>query len=257
MLEVRWGHALTEWIAACEPVVASLRTMAAQVERDDLLAPLDALVAEMTAARSSGAAIEGPVKDALLRAYQPLIDAIPKAFALDAEKNRREPIIVRSTLLQVDGVETLTLDKLQSAGVMTIQALARASPGDLAEAAGISSELAERIGQRFRAYQREAAASVAAPSRSDELRTLSSLLTSIDATNRAYKEAANSWSREGKAAKRRARKARSEVLLRAHVSLARLGEIALIIELDRLPFDKKIEALAEYLRKEETRQKHG
>jgi hypothetical protein len=257
MLEVRWGRALTEWIAGCEPVVRSLRQMAEQVERDDLVGPLDALLAELGKARSAGSVLDGSAKDALLRAYQPLIDAIPKAFALDAEKARREPIIVRATLQQIEGVEKLTLDKLQAAGVMTIDALGEASPRDLADAAGISAELAGKIRDRFRAYRSEATASVAAPSRSGEIRVLAEHLKALEATHRDHEEAARKWSREAKQLKRAARRRRAEALLRVHVSLARLGEVELIIGLDRLPFDKKIQSLAGYLRKEESRQKHG
>jgi hypothetical protein len=257
MLEVRWGRALTEWIAGCEPVVRSLRQMAEQVERDDLVKPLDALLAELGKAQSAGSVLDGNAKDALLRAYQPLIDAIPKAFALDAEKARREPIIVRATLQQIEGVEKLTLDKLQAAGVMTIDALGEASPRDLADAAGISAELAGKIRDRFRAYRSEAKASVAAPSRSGEIRVLAEHLKALEATHRDHEEAARKWSREAKQLKRAARRRRAEALLRVHVSLARLGEVELIIGLDRLPFDKKIQSLAGYLRKEESRQKHG
>ncbi len=257
MLEVRFGRALSEWLGGCEPTVQSLRSMAEQVERTDLVSALDPLIAEMKRAKTAGAVIEGESREALLSAYEPLSKAIPKAFALDDERRRREPIIVRSTLLQIPGVEKVTLDKLQAAGVMNIEALSRADPEELAQAAGISAELAARIRDHFTAGHSGPSSLISAPSRSQELGQLGSLVTALEEKHREYEAAAQKWTREAKVKKRKARRQRAEALLRVHVSLARLGEIDRLITLDRLPFDRKIDTLTEYLRAEEARQKHG
>jgi len=240
MIEVRCGSALAEWIALSEPAVRSVRGMAEQLELDDICVALDRLLAALSEARRSGGAIGADNQAALVGAYMPLIDLLPGVLELDAERNRREPIIVHSLLRQIPGIEKLAIDKLVAANLVSVSALADARPEELAQVTGLAAELAERIVARFRDYRKQSGAVASADPRA-ELRALGELLVRLREQNSEYDTAAGSWAPGVKERKRELRRERAETLLAIHVSLARLGEVDRLVELDRLTFRRKVE----------------
>src|SRR6185436_5122646 len=116
MLEVRWGEPPLGWLEPIRSAVASLRSMAAEVDLDELAARLERFRAVVEAALSAGAAV-GEGREALLAAYQPLVEALPKAFELEGERDRREPIILRALLALVPDLSPLAVEKLFAAGL--------------------------------------------------------------------------------------------------------------------------------------------
>jgi hypothetical protein len=246
MIEVRGGTALSEWIDLSQPAVASVKGMAEQLELGELCRALDALLAALIAARGAGPTITGEARDQVLAAYAPLMDLVPGGLELDAERNRREPVIVHSLLRQIPGVEKMTIDKLVAAGLISIAVLAEARPDELAAVTGMSEELAEQLVARFRAYRAEAGV-VASPDPSAEHRSLARLLQTLRQQNRDFDEASTRWSADAKEQKRQLRLERAETLLRIHVSLARLGQVDRLVELDRLSFKRKADFIDTYL----------
>ena len=107
MLEVRWGEAQAGWVEMARPALKSLRAMAAQMEHATLPAAIDGFDAALGELLRPGAApvVAGPSREALLAAYAPLLAAMPRAFELDGERDRREPMIVRGLLEQVPGLD--------------------------------------------------------------------------------------------------------------------------------------------------------
>ena len=240
MIEVRCGSALADWIALSEPAVRSVRGMAEQLELDDICAALDRLLGALAAAHRSGGAISREHQEALLAAYLPLIDLLPGVLELDAERNRREPIIVHSLLRQIQGIEKVAIDKLVAASLVSVAALADARPEELAQVTGLAPELAERVVSRFRDYRQQSGAVASADPRA-ELRALADLVARLRQQNADYDSAAGSWAPGVKDEKRRLRRDRAATLLAIHVSLARLGEVDRLVELDRLNFRRKVE----------------
>jgi hypothetical protein len=240
MIEVRCGSALAEWISLSEPAVRSVRGMAEQLELEDICSALDQLLAALADARQAGGAISSEHQLGLLAAYLPLVDLLPGVLELDAERNRREPIIVHSILRQIAGIEKVAIDKLVAANLVSVAALASARADELAQVTGLELELAGRVVDRFRDYRREAGA-VATPDPRAELRALATLLDRLRQQNQDYDFAAGSWAPGVKERKRQLRRERAETLLAIHVSLARLGEVDRLVELDRLNFRRKVE----------------
>ncbi|HKE18558.1 MAG TPA: helix-hairpin-helix domain-containing protein [Kofleriaceae bacterium] len=240
MIEVRCGSALAEWIALSEPAVRSVRGMAEQLELDDICEALDRLLGALTAAHRSGGAISQEHQAALLAAYLPLIDLLPGVLELDAERNRREPIIVHSLLLQIPGIEKVAIDKLVAANLVSVSALSEARPEELAQVTGLAGDLAARVVARFREYRQQSGAVASADPRA-ELRALTDLVARLRQQNGEYDSAAGSWAPGVKEEKRRLRRERAATLLAIHVSLARLGEVDRLVELDRLNFRRKVE----------------
>lgn len=214
--------------------------MAEQLELADMCVALDRLLAVLREARDGGGALSPQHREALLEAYAPLCDLVPGVFELDAERNRREPIIVHSLLRQVAGIEKVAIDKLGAANLLSVSALADASVDEVVAVTGLSTDLAGRVVARFCAYRSQAGA-VAAPDPAAELRALGELALHLREQNRAYDAVASGWSAEQKERKRELRRERAETLLRVHVSLARLGQVDRLVELDRLSFRRKVE----------------
>ena len=252
MIEVRCGSALAEWIDLAQPAVSSLRKMADQMEMADLDGALERLVKVMAEIRQGGGVITGDRRETLLAAYQPLIELLPAAFELDAERSRREPIIVHALLRQIPGVEKVAIDKIASANLFRVAALADARADEVAQVTGLSPALAQRVVARFRAYLARAGA-VAAPDPAAEHRSLAQLVDRLRQQNRAYEEASDRWSDEARESRRQLRRERAETLLRMHLSLARLGQVDRLAQLDKLSFRRKADHVETFLQSVHTR----
>ena len=246
MIEIRGGTALAEWIDLSQPAVASVKGMAEQLELAELCVALDKLLLALAEARIAGGTVNGQARANVLDAYFPLMELVPGGLELDAERNRREPVIVHSLLHQIPGVEKVTIDKLVAASLISITTLADARPDELAAVAGVSDEIAVRLVERFRAYRTEAGV-VASPDPAAEHRSLAGLLDTLRRQNAAFDEASQRWSADAKEEKRRLRLARAETLLRIHVSLARLGQVDRLVHLDKLSFKRKADFIDTYL----------
>jgi hypothetical protein len=247
MLELRYGDAQPGWIESTQPALRSLRAMAEQMDLHDLCGALDEFCIAVDAAVTGRARIEDDGKAELLRRYQQLIELIPQAFELDAERDRREPIIVEALLYQVGGVEKRTVEKLFAVGLHRIDALMNATADEVAVVAGIRPELAGAIVDQFRSYRTAASSALAAPDPLAERRQLGDLLIMMSVQNDEFNHASSLWTDEARGRKQEARKHREQVFQRIKVALARLGERDLLARLDKLPFNDRITALDRYL----------
>lgn len=221
--------------------------MAQQMELADLCGALDNFCAAVNSAVDGRARIDEAGKAELLRRYERLIELIPQAFELDAERDRREPLIVEALLLQIEGVEKRTIEKLFAVGLNRLDALLRASAEEIAVVAGLRQDLAVAIVAAFAAYRAGANAALSAPDPLAERRQLGDLLIMLSLANDEYGHAANQWTEEARARKRDARKQRDQTYQRIKVALARLGERDQLARLEKLPFEERIAALDRYL----------
>ncbi|HEY0191980.1 MAG TPA: hypothetical protein VGC42_12760 [Kofleriaceae bacterium] len=247
MLELRYGEAQPSWIESTQPALRSLRAMAGAMELDDLVAALDEFCVAVDAAVSGRAQIDDAGKAALLVRYQTLIELIPQAFELDAERDRREPIIVEALLHQIPGVERRTIEKLFAVGLHRLDALMRAAADEIEVVAGVRLELAEAIVEQFKVYRTAASSALSAPDPLAERRQLGDLLIMMSVANDEYVHAASKWTDEARAKKQEARKQREQAYQRIKVALARLGERDQLARLEKLPFDERIAQLDRYL----------
>jgi hypothetical protein len=247
MLELRYGEAEASWVEATQPSLRSLRQMAAQVELGDLCNALDEFCIAIDLAVTGRARIAPDGKAELLRRYQKLIELIPQAFELDAERDRREPIIVESLLYQIDGVEKRTVEKLFAVGLSRLEALLQATADEIAVVAGLRQDLAEAIVEQFKTYKLAATSALSAPDPLAERRQLGDLLIMLSVANDEFNHAATKWTDDARARKRDARKQRDLTFQRIKVALARLGERDQLARIEKLPFDERIGALDRYL----------
>jgi hypothetical protein len=248
MLEVHRGDTAKEWIDICQPAVHSIKRAAEKMELEDVHRAIEDFDAVLDLASSQGGRlISGEARDELIATYDMLIHLLPQAFTLDAERDQRESIMIHSILLQLPDVRKVTVDKLYAAGLTTLEVFFLAKPEDLAATAGIPDWLAGKIVDKFQAYRAEMQAVSPDASRSAERGKLASLVESLKGEQEAYERASSGWTEDAAEEKKRLRQARQETLLQIQVVLAQLGEVDLIHELEKLPFERRIDRLAEFL----------
>jgi hypothetical protein len=256
MIDLRWGEATIEWISICSPALKSLRRAADKLEIAELVTALDVFWQHLTntQAKAGGRTIEGEPRDRILAAYDKLVSVMPQAFALDMDRVQREAAILQSLLMQVPEVKKVTIDKLYSAGLTTLEAMLLATPGDVAATTGIDVLIAHRIVNRFREYREQVVAGVPDATRAQERDRIAKLTARLRMEHDAFESASRGWSPEDQERKKTSREARARTLLDIQVVLARLGEVDRLKEIEKLPFEKKLAHLESFL--EEARDKY-
>jgi hypothetical protein len=260
VIDLRWGEASREWIALCSSAVASLQRAAQKLGLADLEAALEEFARTLQAPAQPGESadiLEGDARDRILVAYDKLTLVLPKAFALDMDRAQRESLIVQSLLLQIAEVHRVTIERLHAAGLNGIAMLADARPHEVADAAGISAKLAERIVEAFRAYREDRHAHLPDAMHARERSRVDALLNELEAHHAAFERAAEGWTKEATAEKARLRRARHKTLMEISVVLARIGEIALLRTLEKVPFDRKLDGLRAYLKEAQSSFAHA
>jgi len=248
MLELSLGDVPLTWVESTKPALRSQRAMAQQMEQTELCGALDEFCTAVDHTVATGQAqVTDQRKAELQTKYAKLIELIPKAFELDAERDRREPVIVEILLRQVDGVEDLTIHKLFAVGLGRLVPLLQANASDLAAASGIPLEVATAIVARLRGYRDSATSTMTAPDSAAEHRELRTLVTAMKQQHDDFERASAGWSERDRTSKRSLRKFREQTWLRVKLALARLGERDRLARLDKLPFGDRIGDLDRYL----------
>jgi hypothetical protein len=249
MMELQWGEAQASWFEMSRPVLRSLRKMAEPVGHTPLVEALDRFDAALGEILAPGqpATPAGPARDALLAAYAPLRACLPRAFELDGERDRREPLIVRALLEQVAGLDPLSIEKLTAAGFGKLSALYAGRADEIAVVSGIDESVAAAIVARVQAFRRATPAGLAAVDTAATLRELTRLVVLARSQHLAFENASRSWAEQDRVGKRQLRRERQLSLLQITIELVRLGEVDLIQRLEKLPFVKKMEEIDELI----------
>jgi hypothetical protein len=219
--------------------------MATEVGHDALVAALDGFVGALQTALDPGQPTEltGPSRDTLLAAYAPLATCLPRAFALDGERDRREPILVRALLEQVTDLEPLMIDKLLAAGLGTLAQLFAAKADEIAVVTGIPETIAAAVATRVQAFRRATPAALATVDPASTIRELVKLLEQFRSEHSGFEEASRGWTDASRQAKKRLRDQRQTTFLQITIALVRLGEIDFALRLPKLPFGRRLEEL--------------
>jgi len=255
MIELRWGETPTTWLLVCEPAVASLLRAAEAIEYRELALGLVELAKAMGAAtqleRAGARMIDGEAREGLLAAHAELERILPETFALASDKSQREAAILHALLSQIPDVHKVTIDKLYAAGLTTLETMFLARTEDLAATTGIAESLAARIVERFRAYKQEIASATIDETRAYERGKIAALIEELRAANVEFDAASSSWTEESRQRKKEVLLERAKTMNAIDLQLARLGEIELVRELERLPFVKKLSRLVDFLHEAE------
>ena len=245
MMEVRFGEAQASWLELGRPALKSLRTMASEVGHAALVAAVDGFVGAVQTVLEPGqpAEVTGPSRETLLAAYAPLASCLPRAFALEGERDRREPIVVRALLEQVAGFEPLMIDKLMAAGLGTLAQLFAARADEIAAVTGIPDAIAAAVAERIQAFHRSTPAALATVDPTATIRELDKYVEQLRVEHAAFEEAARGWTASDRAAKKDLRQRRQSTFLQVTIALVRLSEIDAALRLPKLPFARRIDDL--------------
>jgi hypothetical protein len=235
-------------VAAAPPPAASLPTL------------LDALAAalDLAAAGPGGAsALSTEARKAVLAAYEPLVQRRPALFALEgdadgtgdgaAAASRREQLIVESLLGQVPGLDPLSIGKLTAVGLGRLENLVAATVEEISGVAGLPEPIAAALVDRVVEYRRSSPPALLGESRAVR-RSLEPLLNRLDTLHTSFERAASGWTEQDAAAKRRVRREREQAYMAMRAALARQGAVEFLVEIEKLPFGRRIEALGRFLK---------
>jgi hypothetical protein len=248
IIELRWGPTQTTWISVCESSVHSLRRAAEGLEFTALATKLNDLAKAMLAQDLAFATIiDGAARDRILAAHAELAEILPETFALDGDRSQREAAILHSLLSQITDVGKVTIDKLYAAGLTTLETMLLATAEDLAATTGIPQVLAARIVERFHLYRQEMASVAVDETRTYERGKIGALVIQLRKENEEFAQAAAGWTPDARQRKKDILLTRTQTMIAIDLQLARLGEIALVRELERLPFARKLTRLEEFL----------
>lgn len=248
IIELRWGPAPTTWIAVCESSVHSLRRAAEGLSFAALAAKLNdfakALLAQDLVFATT---IDGAARDRILAAHGDLAAILPETFGLEGDRGEREAAILHSLLAQIPDVGKVSIDKLYAAGLTTLGTMMLATPADLAATTGIVPALAERIVARFRLYREETRTAVVDETRAHERGKIAALVVQLRAETDELARAAEAWTSEALQRKKEILLSRTQTMIAIDLQLARLGEVALVRELERVAFARKLDELERFL----------
>ena len=248
MIELRWGATPSTWVAVCEPSVESLRDAAEKIEFTPLADGLRELEVAMRAVDiTTTTMIEGPARDRLLAAHDTLVGVLPETFALDGDRSQREAAILHALLAQIPDVRKVTIDKLYRAGLTTRETMLLATVEELIATTDIPEIIAQRIVERFQRYREEMASVAVDETRAHERARIGELVEQLRRQNDEFEQAATAWTEDAIQRKKDALLARAQTMLAVDLQLARLGEVALVRELERLPYARKVMKLDAFL----------
>jgi hypothetical protein len=132
-----------------------------------------------------------------------------------------------------------------------------ARPSEIAETTGLDLQLAERIVKQFREYRERTQTIVPDLGRSAEHAELRALVEQLTRLNQEFESQSKSWAKRSAAEKRRVRNERTDTVLKVNVMLARVGEVDLVGELEKLPFARKVDQLERFLKRVGQRKSGG
>ena len=251
MIEVRLGEPHGAWLDNCAPATRAILRSAQGMGFGELAGKMqrfmDALdAAKVPAGQDQSGAVRGEVREKLIDGYSELIAFFPEAFALEAESNQREALVVRAILTKVEGLHRLALDRIHDTGMASLGLFYVSRPKDIAELASLPIDLAERLIDQFRAYRQLVSDTTPARGRTAERNRLRELVNALVKNLDAY-DACAPASKE----RRELRRLRTQLNADMQIVLARLGQVERVKDLDLLAYRTRVEALFSYLEEAE------
>ncbi len=164
-----------------------------------------------------------------------------------SDSDRREPMVVEALLLQIPGVDSLAVFKLGSAGLLRLAPLLKLGAADLTRTTGLPPAVAEAVVAVLARWQ----GGLTAPSREIQAaawQVLEPLTAQLETVHTSHERATAGWTREQVTARRQLRQDRDRVYMSIKAALASVGELDLMLRLEKLSFARRIDELHRLLR---------
>ena len=134
-----------------------------------------------------------------------------------------------------------------AAGFGKLPALCAARADEIAAVSGVGPVVAAAITARVQAFRRTTPAGLASVDQLATLRNLERLRDALRTQHAAFDAVARGWSEQDQSAKRQARRERQVTFLQITIDLVRLGELAFVQRLEKLPFTSKLDELTRFI----------
>jgi hypothetical protein len=245
---LRNGPVAKDWVEICLPAVSMVARSASAMGLESLVPPLEAFESLLTeAGEGDQSVIDGWDRDQLLEAYGELSRVLPETFTEGEGEDAKDGVVVHSLLRQVPDVGRVTLDKVFGAGLTTIEMLERANSLDLTVTTGVPARLSDRICGTVQQYSAESRARQTYTTPEQWLGEIQPILDALESENRAFRSAEEETDgTEVAAARRLHRRAREHAALQLDVLLAEMGQLGLVDDVQRVPFEARISRLRDF-----------
>ena len=236
-------------IEFCRPILHSIRSAAETIKLNKAVQHMEQFDAALAEGQSSADPfLKDEVRKKILDAYGTLAKVLPETFHFGEESRKREDIIIHSLLQQIQGVGWMTFEKLSRSGLGSLHLLVSANPEDLAAVTGIQRKLCGKICNKVQLYFKDAEQRSSQTSQSGYHSCLVGLTNKLRKLNHREKAGAGSGSISPSPHKGRTRsQRRNQLLLEVEIILAELGELELILLLQKASPKKQLQILNEYL----------
>jgi hypothetical protein len=164
------------------------------------------------------------------------------------ETDRREPMVIEALLLQIPGVDALAVFKLASAGLNRFASLLKRTPAELARHAGLPLDVAQRVLAELSRWSGGLHAPAGGEPQAAAWRSLEPLLAELEQHHATLERATSGWSKDQVSIRRRVRQERDRVYMSIKAALASIGELDLLLRMEKLAFAKRIDELHRLLR---------
>jgi len=246
MFELHRGSASADWIPVCIPAIQAMNNAMSTMKLNEEAEVLDIFKRFLEELQSRDSRIiDGDAKQVALDLYGHLEEILPQTFRLGDEGALREGIIIFSLMKQIPEVGKVTLDKLIAAGLSTLEMLFLATPEDLNKTTGIPLRVSEKMCEKIAEYKHESENRPVDQDLDALILVLQGLFEELKTHHQLYEELISTgWNDpDFNDKKKKYRKIRQESSLKINVLLAELGEVDLVEEIEKLPFDTRIERL--------------
>ena len=149
-------------------------------------------------------------------------------------------------LAQVEGVTYLGRSRIFEAGLDRLDTLAKAKADELAAVAGLDVDVAGAVSATVSAYVAANGLTTSTLTPDAERAVLKDRVRALVDTQARFDKASSRWTKASLQEKRRLRRKRDVEFAKVQVTLARLGELRLIQELQRAPFGLRVSSLRTY-----------
>jgi hypothetical protein len=156
-------------------------------------------------------------------------------------------VIVESLLGQVPGLDPLLVGKLTAVGLNRLENLVAATADEIVGVAGVPESIAAGLVDKVTEFRRSSPPALTGEPRAVR-RQLEPMLTRLDTLHAGFERAASGWSEHDAATKRRVRREREQAYMALRAALARQGAEEFLLEIEKLPFGRRIEALGRFLK---------
>jgi hypothetical protein len=245
VFELKRGTATADWIEICRPVLRSLIQGAESLDLDVVARRMVEFRDAISEAEiGDGRIFDSRSQELILHRYDALVSAMPPGFDSGSEERQRESIIIHSLLRQLPQIGLVTLEKLYTTGLTSLDILLLANAEDMSSTTSVPVPLCELICDKLQEYK--TLLDRGDPSASEKIRRVR-LARRVQELRLNHQKLQQVADRDSGKNKRECLRQRRACMLQINVLLAEMGEVQLVEKLRTIAVERRIDQLELFL----------